>query len=336
MTVETPATVPQSPRLTTRLRDARTSVALLLLAIAAITPVAAPALGQPFYVDVTARIMIWAIAATSLNLILGYGGMVSFGHAVYLGIAGYTVGILAFDNITNGFIQWPLALLICGLIALVFGAISLRTKGVYFIMITLAFAQMLFFLGISVEKYGSDDGLLIFTRSEFDFGFAELDLSDATTLYYVIWILLIGSVYLSHRIVNSRFGMVIQGAMANETRMQAIGVPTYRYRLTAFVISGMMCGVAGLLSANFERFISPDVMNWPRSGELIVMVVLGGMGTLFGPILGSVAFLLLSEILSTWTEHWHLIFGPFLVLVVLFARGGLSGILDRLTGRADR
>ena len=314
-------------------RNTTTIVALVLLALAALTPIAAPALGQSYYVDVTARIMIWAIAATSLNLILGYGGMVSFGHAVYLGISAYVMGILAAENITNGFIQWPAALLACGLIALVFGAISLRTKGVYFIMITLAFAQMVFFFSISVEKYGSDDGLLIFTRSEFDLGFAELNLSNGTTLYYVIWVLLIASIYLSHRIVNSRFGMVLRGAMSNPTRMQAIGVPTYRYRLTAFVIAGMICGVAGLLSANLESFISPDIMTWPRSGELIVMVVLGGMGTLFGPVLGSFAFLLLSEFLSTWTEHWHLIFGPFLILVVLFARGGLSGILKHFDPR---
>ena len=323
------------PSLMARLRDSRTSVSLILLAIAAATPIAAPALGQSFYVDVIARIMIWAIAATSLNLILGYGGMVSFGHAVYLGIGAYTMGIMATEGITNGFIQWPLALLLCGFFALIFGAISLRTKGVYFIMITLAFGQMLFFLGISVERYGSDDGLLIFTRSEFDLGFARLDLGNGTILYYVIWAALVGCIYLSYRIVNSRFGMVLHGSMSNDTRMQAIGIPTYPYRLAAFVIAGMMAGLAGLLSANLERFISPDMMNWPRSGELIVMIVLGGMGTLFGPVLGSVAFLMLSELLSTWTENWHLIFGPFLILVVLFARGGLAGMLERFNPRSD-
>ena len=309
------------------LRDARTLAAAVVLVAFALLPVLAGLIDRPFYVDIAVRLMIWSLAAVSLNLILGYGGMVSFGHAVYLGIGGYTVGVLGDAGIVNGFIVWPLALVLSAAVGLVFGAISLRTKGLYFIMITLALSQMIFFLSISAERYGSDDGLLIDQRNDFVIGSLALSIRDPIVFYYVVFALLLAAITIVHRIVNSRFGMVIQGGRTNDDRLQAIGVPSYRYRLTAFVIAGVICGLAGVLTANFERFISPDLMDWPRSGELIFMVVLGGMGTLFGPVLGAVAFLLLSEILSGFTEHWHLIFGPFLIAVVLFARGGINGLL---------
>lgn len=302
-------------------------VAIGLLALFAVVPVAAPLLGLPFYVDVFTRIMIWSVAALGLNLILGVGGMVSFGHAAYIGIGGYTFGILAYHGIDNGFIQWPAALLASGLAALLFGAISLRTRGVYFIMITLAFAQMVYFLGVSADTYGSNDGMTIWNRSEFVVGGVELDLGNGTLFYYLVLVVLIGVFALVRRIVASRFGAVIQGARSNETRMQAMGVPTYRYRLTAFVISGLICGLAGILMANFEKFVSPDMMDWQRSGELMFMVILGGLGSLFGPVLGATTYLILSELLSNVTEHWHIIFGPFLVLFVLFVRGGVAGLL---------
>jgi branched-chain amino acid transport system permease protein len=301
----------------------------ILLVVFAVTPFIAPAVGEAFYVDVFARIMIWSIAAVGLNLILGYGGMVSFGHAAYIGIGGYTVAIFGFHDINNGFIQWPVALAISGLAALVFGAISLRTRGVYFIMITLAFAQMVFFLGVSADKYGSNDGLNIWNRSEFTVGGVELSINDEKSFYYLTFAVLLLVIYLTRRLVNSRFGMVIQGARSNDTRLQTVGVPTYRYRLTAFVISGVICGLAGVLQANFERFVSPDMMDWPRSGELMFMVIMGGMGTLFGPVLGATAFLILSEVLSSITVHWHLIFGPLLILLVLYVRGGLTGLIER-------
>jgi branched-chain amino acid transport system permease protein len=303
----------------------------IVIGLCAVVPFLAPALGEPFYVIVFARIMIWAIAAVSLNLIMGYGGMISFGHAVYLGIGGYTIGILAFHGVNNAWIQWPLGIGICALISLIFGAISLRTRGVYFIMITLALAQMIFFLSVSAERYGSDDGLNILARS--DFGLPFYNLSDKLTMYYTIFAFLLLSVFVSWRLIHSRFGVVMRAAKSNDTRVQAVGVSTYRYRLTAFVIAGVMCGIAGMLQANLENFVSPDMMNWPRSGELIFMVVLGGMSTLFGPVTGAFVFLMLSEILSTWTIHWHIIFGPFLVLVVIFARGGIAGLL---TPRAAR
>lgn len=311
------------------LKTPRTMFTIAVLALCAFVPVLAPLVGEPFYVTVFARIMIWGIAAASLNLILGYGGMVSFGHASYLGIGGYAVGIAAYHEVTSGFIQWPLALIASGLVALVFGAICLRTRGVYFIMITLAFAQMLYFLGVSAEEYGSDDGLNIDAPSNFA---GLIDLNDGLTLYYVIFLSLLFSLFLIQRIVNSRFGMVVRGSKSNDVRMQAIGFPTYRYRLACFVVAGMICGLAGILQANLEKFVSPDMMHWTRSGELIFMVVLGGMGSLIGPVTGALVFLLLADTLAGLTEHWHIIFGPFLILVVLFVRGGIDGLFGR---RAD-
>lgn len=308
-----------------KMKSVTSWVTLIVLVLCAVMPFLAPALGEPFYVKVFARVMIWSIAAISLNLIMGYGGMISFGHAVFLGIGGYAIGIASSHGLDNGWIQWPLAIGLCALIGFIFGAISLRTRGVYFIMITLALAQMIFFLSVSAEQYGSDDGLNIWQRSQF--GISWFDLEDALTMYYVIFAFLMITLFAMWRIVNSRFGLVVRGSRSNDTRMQAIGVPTNRYRLTAFVIAGVMCGIAGILQANFEKFVSPDMMNWPVSGELIFMVVLGGMGTLIGPVVGAVVFLLLSEVLKDITEHWHIIFGPFLVLVVLFARGGVLGLL---------
>ncbi len=313
------------------IKTSRGAFNLSLVALCALMPFIAPLIGQDYYTDVFARTMIWAIAAVSLNLIMGYGGMISFGHAVYIGVGGYAVGILTFHGIESAYIQWPVALAASGLVALIFGAISLRTRGVYFIMITLAFTQMVYFFSVSLEKYGSDDGLTIDARSDFSIPF--FDLNDGMTLYYLIFVLMMLSIYVTYKIVNSRFGMVIKGAMSNDGRMRSIGYPTYAYKLTAFVIAGVMCGLSGILSANLEDFVSPDMMSWPRSGDLIFMVVLGGMGTIFGPLGGSIVFWLLSEILSNFTEHWHLIFGPFLILVVLFARGGLEGIIDQLGGR---
>ena len=301
------------------------NTALILLCL--FMPVFAPLIGQEFYTDVVARVMIVTIAAISLNFIMGYGGMISFGHAIFVGIGGYSVGILASHGIESAYIQWPVGLLMSGLFALIIGAISLRTRGVYFIMITLAFAQMMYFLSVSVEKYGSDDGLTIDTRS--DFGLSFFDLNDAMTMYYTAFIMMIGCLYLNYRIINSRFGRVLRAGKSNNERMTTIGYPTFRYKLVAFVIAGMMCGLSGLLTANFEDFVSPDMLFWTFSGELIFMVVLGGMGTVMGPLGGAMIFLFLSEILSNITEAWHLIFGPFLILVVLFARGGVEGFLKK-------
>src|SRR5450432_2296547 len=305
-----------------------TLVAVLVVAGLVLLPVYSNLTGNIFILTLFTRIVILALAAVSLNLIMGYGGMMSFGHAAYLGIGGYAVGILATEGIGSGFIQWPVALLASALFALVIGALSLRTRGVYFIMITLAFAQMAYYVASGLARYGGDDGLTIYKRS--DFG-GLINLSNRVQFYYLCLFCLLGGIYLIWRIVNSRFGMVVQGLRSNEQRMQAIGFPAKRYRLVCFVIAGTMCGLAGALLANNTDFVSPATMYWTRSGDLMVMVILGGMGSLFGPVLGAIVYLLLEEALSQVTEYWALIMGPLLLLIVLFGRGGIMGLLGRLS-----
>jgi branched-chain amino acid transport system permease protein len=295
-------------------------VGVVLLAL---VPPVAGLLNQPFYVDLFRRIMIFAIAALSLDLILGYGGMVSFGHAAYLGIGAYAVGIPAFHGLENGFLQWGLAVVGSGLAALVIGAICLRTSGVYFIMITLAFAQMLYYLGIGLETYGGDNGMRLATRSRFGL----VDLTSPVSFYYVVLAILLVLLVVGRRLAAARFGLVIRAARSNEARARAIGFSTYRYKLAAFVIAGAVCGLAGALLANQTEYITPDFMHWTRSGEIMFMVILGGMGTLIGPVVGALVLLLLEDILSAWTVHWQIILGPFLVVVVLFAKRGLYGLL---------
>ena len=290
----------------------RVGLNVAVLAALAAVPFYAAITGDGFALTLFTRVIILAIAALSLNLIMGFGGMVSFGHAAYLGIGGYAVGILAKEGIGSGFVQWPVAVGSAALYALVVGALSLRTRGVYFIMITLAFAQMIYYVAIGLDRYGGDDGLTIYHRSQFG---AALDLSNRTVFYYLCFVLLLASVYLVWRIVNSRFGMVVQGARSNERRMRAIGFPTFRYRLGCFVIAGAMCGLAGALLANHTDFISPAMMHWTRSGDLIVMVVLGGMQAMFGPLIGAVTFLVLEEGLSRLTDYSNLILGPLLLVV---------------------
>ena len=295
-----------------------------------LVPLAAAVLDEPFYIDLFRRIMIFAIAALSLDLVLGYGGMVSFGHAAYLGVGAYAVGVLAYHGVDNGYLQWAVAILASALIALVVGAVSIRTSGVYFIMITLAFTQMLYYLGISIEEYGGDDGMRLATLSQFA---GVIDLGDATAFYYLVLGILALFLLLGHRIVNARFGMVIRAARSNEGRALAIGFSPYRYKLAAFVIAGAMGGVAGALLVNHTAYLTPEFMHWTRSGEIMFMVILGGMGTLIGPVVGALVLLLLEDMLSAWTVHWQIILGPFLVLVVLFAKRGLVGLLPDGAGR---
>ncbi|MBX3551944.1 MAG: branched-chain amino acid ABC transporter permease [Pseudolabrys sp.] len=303
------------------------AIAIMLLLLA-LLPVYSHATGNIFALTLFTRILIYALAAASLNLIMGFGGMMSFGHAAYLGIGGYAVGILAHEGIASGFIQWPVAIAVSALFALVIGALSLRTRGVYFIMITMAFAQMAYYIAAGMARYGGDDGLTIYKRSDFA---GLINLSDKVQFYYLCFVLLLAAIYLIYRIVNSRFGMVVQGARSNEKRMQAIGFPTYRYQLTCFVIAGTLCGIAGALLANNTDFVSPAIMYWTRSGDLMVMVILGGMGSLFGPVFGAIVLLVLEELLSQFTEYWQIILGPMLLLIVLFARGGIDGMLGRRT-----
>jgi branched-chain amino acid transport system permease protein len=297
---------------------------VVLVAILALIPLYARLTGDTFVLTLFTRVLILAIGAVSLNLIIGYGGMVSFGHAAYLGIGGYAVGILAKEGIASGLVQWPVAIAAAALFALVVGALSLRTRGVYFIMITLAFAQMIYFVAIGLDRYGGDDGLTIYKRSQFG---GVFDLNNKTLFYYLCFALLLASIYLVSRLINSRFGLAIRGARSNDRRMRAIGFPTFRYRLVCFVIAGALCGLAGALLANHTNFISPAMMHWTRSGDLIVMVVLGGLGSLFGPLIGAVTFLLLEEALSRVTQYPDLILGPVLLLVAIYVHGGIAGLL---------
>jgi branched-chain amino acid transport system permease protein len=295
-------------------------------AVLAIVPAVAWYQDQPFYLDLFTRVMVFGMAAMSLDLILGYGGMVSFGHAAYLGLGSYAVGILGFLGITNGFVQFGAAIGVCAVVALFVGAVSLRTSGVSFVMITLAFAQMLYFLFISLNVFGGDDGMSIVAHS--DFGGA-IDLGNPVVLYYFVFAALALFFWGALRLVDSRFGMVLRGAKSNARRMTALGFPVFRYRLAAFAISAAMCGFAGALLANQLLFVSPAIMQWNRSGEIIIMVLLGGIGSLFGALLGAFAYVMLEHELSALTEHWLVILGPLLILVVLFAKGGIMGLIPR-------
>jgi branched-chain amino acid transport system permease protein len=296
--------------------------AVTVVILVALPPVMS-AIGQPFYIDLVRRIMILAIAAVSLNLILGYGGMVSFGHAAYLGIGAYAVGILGFYGFANGWLQWAVAIGASAIVALAIGAVSIRTSGVYFIMITLAFTQMLYYLGISLDVFGGDDGMRLRGKSQFA---GLIDLGDPVAFYYLALGLMLLSVFFVFRLVNSRFGMVLRACKSNEGRSRAIGFSPYPYRLAAFVIAGAMCGLAGALYANHTSYIVPGLMSWQQSGDMMFMVILGGMASTAGPVLGTFALLFVEELLKGWTEHWQVILGPLLVLSVIFFRRGLAGI----------
>lgn len=308
------------------------ATALILLVLAAL-PLLTQAFDQRYLLSIGTRIVIWSIAAVSLNMILGYGGLVSFGHAMFFGIGGYAVGILSAEGISSGWIQWPIALLAATAWAVLIGALSLRTRGLYFIMITLAFAQLVYYVGSGLEAYGGDDGLNI-GRSRFP---GLIDLRDKASFYWLCFALLCASLWFCGRYANSHFGLVLRGAKSNELRMTALGFPVFRYRLAAFTISGAFGGLAGILLANEGAYVSPAMMSWMKSGDLIVIVVLGGMGTLFGPLYGTIAFFVLEEALPPllnlahkgWGEYWMIVFGPLLVLIALYARGGIDSLLGR-------
>ena len=321
----------------------RNLAAGVVIATLALVPLVASWLGQPFYVTLVSRIMIFALAAVGLNLVLGYGAMVSFGHALYIGIGAYAVGILSFHGVTNGWAHLAAALGVGLATAVLIGLVCLRTTGVAFIMITLAFAQMFFFLAVSVRQYGGDEGMPLAARS--DFGL--LDLGNGVALYYAIFAVLAATLFAFHRLVHSKFGMVLRGCKMNPRRMSAIGFPTLRYRLTAYVISALVCVVAGVLMANLTRFVSPSYMQWSVSGELMVMVVLGGMATLIGPVVGAAVWLILEELLSSVrlglpgagaelvSSHWLGLMGLFALIVALALKQGLYGLLVGREGKTS-
>lgn len=304
--------------------DRKVFVRNLLLALVLATLACVPLFGDLFTTRLFTRIMIYAMAALSLDLMVGYGGMVSLGHAAFFGLGAYTVGLLAHHGVASALISWPAAMAVSVGMALFIGAVSLRTSGVYFIMITLAFAQMLYYFFFSLDAYGGSDGMPMVVRNTLG---GWIDMGRHDHFYYLVLVLMLLVLFLAHRLVRSRFGMVIQGVRENEPRMRSLGFATYRYKLVCFVISAAIAGLAGALIANQTLYISPAFMHWTRSGDILVMVILGGMGSLIGPMLGALSLLLVEETLASYTEHWMIALGPLLIVMVIFARRGIYGLL---------
>jgi branched-chain amino acid transport system permease protein len=311
---------------------ARVAAALALLAALAL-PWALQAAGADFYLGTASRILVYAVAATSLNLLLGYGGMISLGHAAFFGLGAYSTAILLSEGVRSGPLHLLAVAAVVGVAALVIGAISLRTRGVYFIMITLAFAQMLFYLGNSLKGYGGDEGLTLRVRSLFPGG---VDLRDDNTFYYAALVVLALELFLLHRFIHSRFGRAVRALRDDEVRAEALGVPVFACKLVIFVAAGVLCGVAGALSVNLQGYVSPNLLHWTQSGTLLVMVILGGVGTLWGGLVGAAALLLMQELLSAQTQYWEFWIGWVLLAVVLFARRGLVGMVQSLAARRVR
>jgi ABC-type branched-chain amino acid transport system, permease component len=307
-------------------------LALLLLAV----PVAASALGEPFYVTLATRVAILALAAVGLNIALGLGGLVSFGHAAFFGLGGYVAGILSthafemtplvfgLEGTTSMPVIWLGAILVAGIVALPIGAISLRTTGVYFIMITLAFAQMIYYFAETWPAYGGADGLSIVMRNEFP----GVNTARPLPYFLICYVLLLAALGLFWLLRESRFGLALQTARQNAVRLAAVGIAPFGIRLTAFVISAMIAGLAGALFADLNKFVSPSMLSWHMSGELIVLIILGGKARLFGPVAGAALYVLFEYALGGLTERWQFFLGLVLLGVVLFAQGGLLGLMS--------
>jgi branched-chain amino acid transport system permease protein len=300
---------------------------LLLVAILAAAVVLPPWLGT-YHVRFATQIAIYGMAALSVDLLLGYTGLITFGQAAIFGVGAYAAGMLIVSGVSSAFVAWPLAILISMLFALGIGALSLRTRGFQFIMVTLAFAQMLYYFAQSLRNWGGDDGFSTHRRNSLGF----ISLENHLNFYYVVLILLVLVIWLAHRLVRSEFGMVILAIRDNERRTAAIGFPPYPYKLVIFVIAGGIAGLAGALMANHAKFVNPSVLSWQLSGELLAMVILGSANSLIGPILGAAFFLAFRDVLSDYTEHWMLFFGPLLVARVLLMRDGIWGMLLRAVG----
>ena len=298
-------------------------MARLLALLALALPLALQAADQMFYVSFATRVLIYALAASSLNLVLGYGGMVSFGHAAFIGTGAYVSGVLLAEGVSSAWIGWPAAVLASAALAAAIGAASLRTRGVYFIMITLAFAQMMYYLVNSVKAYGGDEGLTLPARAQPGFG---IGVDSEIAFYYIVLVFLGGFLYALHRMSLARFGRALVGIRENEARMEAIGFPVLRYKLAAFVIAGAVAGLAGALLASHGKYVSPNLLHWTQSGTLMIMVILGGVGRLWGGVIGAVVLLGLEELLSSLTLHSPLFVGAALLAIVLFAPQGLAGL----------
>ena len=308
---------------------------LVILSLLFIVAMTTYFLDQGYYVNLVTRVVIFAIAGVGLNLALGYGGMVSLGHAAFFGIGAYIAGIGAFhfaesSDFINGIggsnqmlLLWLVVIVITAFAAFVIGLISLRTTGVYFIMITLAFAQMVFYFAISWPSYGGEDGLLITARNQFLF----FDTENELTFFVISFGILVLSILLTSRIVHSRFGTALEVARMNDVRLATVGINPYPVKLTAFIISAIITGIAGALFADLNHFVSPDMLSWQMSGEIIIFILLGGIGRLSGPVVGAALFVLLETFIGGFTEHWKLFLGLVLLLIVLYANGGLMRIV---------
>ena len=296
-------------------------IPVLFLLLAAV-PFVANAIGEPFYVTFFARVLVYALAASALNVVLGFAGLVSFGHALFIGLGCYAVGILGFYDVTSGWSQLGVCVLVCAAVALVVGSVCLRTSGIGFIMITLAFAQMFYFLMVSMTTFGGDDGLNINAPSNFS-GF---ELSGSTEVYWAAWAVLLVTTIVMARFKRSPFGMILRATHINPRRVNAFGYSVFRVQLLAYVFSGVITGISGFLLANLTAFASPSYMSWQMSGDLIVMIVIGGIGLVTGPIVGTVVFLVLEEIFKGITQHWMLLMGPIIVLIALLGKDGFSWV----------
>jgi len=298
----------------------------LALALLGAFPLLAPALGLDFYVGFVRRALIFALAAAGLNFILGFGGMAALGHAGFIGVGAYALVALVNAGVDSAWILWPAAVALAAGVAALIGLVALRTRGVYFIMITLAFAQMLYFIAVSLRVYGGDDGYNLPARPTLGLG---LDLAHEPTLYWVVLALFAGVMALLNRATLSRFGHALTGIRDNETRMQAMGYPVFRLRLAAFAIAPAIAGLAGALLVTNNSFVSPAVMHWTQSATLIVMVVIGGVGRRWGGPVGAGVWILLEEFTKQYTDYWHLPLGVLLLLIVFLAPRGLVAVLQR-------
>jgi branched-chain amino acid transport system permease protein len=300
----------------------RIVVASLIMVFLAMVPLYAWLANDIYVLTYFGRILAFALAALGLNLVLGFGGMASLGHAMYIGFGAYTVGILSTLGYVNGWLHLVVTMLVTLAISWPVGWIALRTRGMAFIMITLAFAQLFFYMFVSLRQFGGDEGLSLTQLS--DFGILT---GNKYAIYISLLAVLLAALWAVNRLVYSRFGLVLKATRYNEQRVNAVGTASQPYRLVAYMISAQICALAGYFMANINGFVSPSLMSWTVSAELIVMVLLGGMGTVFGPIAGAAGLLLIEDGLKMVTIHWPLILGPLILLVVLGMRQGIWGIL---------
>jgi branched-chain amino acid transport system permease protein len=311
-------------------------VFLLLLSIPAIGII----FNEPYYITLATKVIILGIAGVGLNLALGYGGLISFGHAAFFGIGGYVAAImsyhalneellfeipLAISGSSEMLIIWPLAIVISAFFSLLIGLLSLRTSGVYFIMITLAFAQMLYYFSISWPSYGGEDGLSMHMRNTLPF----INTMNPLNFFLICLAWFFIAIFITSKLINSPYGMALQATKQNEERVKSVGIETFKVKLIVFVFSGAITGLAGSLYADLNRFVSPSMLNWHTSGEIMVFVILGGIARLYGPLLGAAFFIILEQTLGLYTENWQFWLGLILILEIIFARSGIMGLFDK-------